>query len=163
MRHWRYGRGWLRLTAFLVIIGSLMVLGCNEEDPFPPFQEATIADFASSTFSFDASFLDVSFAPQRVTLDFGAAVNNTAPFTMRFSGTPGTVISGTGIVGTLQLQVDAITVDGASVNTTQIGNVVFRVGTIAYTLEVEVTREGDLVAFRFTNPQTGEVLELTNF
>jgi hypothetical protein len=147
----------------LVITGSFVVLGCSDDEGFPPFQEATITDLASSSFSFRASFLDTSFADQRVTLEFGAAVNNTAPFTLRFSGEPTTVISGTGIVGTLQLQVDAIVVDEESVNRTQIGDVVFRVGTVAYTLEVEVTRDGDFVVFRFTNPQNGDIIEVTNF
>ena len=165
MRHWRFSRGLFSLTVFLVITGSLVALGCGDgggSDP-APFEEATVADFSGSNFSFTASFLDASFADQRVSLVFGTAVDNTVPFTMTFSGEPTTVITGTGIVGSIQLRVDAITEDGASVMSTQIGNVVFEVGTVAYTLEAEISKDNGFFTFRFTNPVTGAMLELTNF
>jgi hypothetical protein len=162
MRHWRLRKKLARLTTFLVLIGLLGVMGCEDEENLGDFEEATAQDFATNTLSFQATFLDPSFQDQRVTLVFGAADNNTVPFTMRFSGLPTTVLTGTGIVGSLQLRIDAIEVGGEAVTETRIGNVVFTVGTVAYTLGAEIRGDGELFEFRLTNPQTGETLFLNN-
>ncbi len=163
MQPWRLRRVLFCLAIVPILVGIFTVLGCDDESlDLGDFRQATAQDFATNSFSFSGGFFDPSLSDQRVILAFGPESGTTVPYTMSFSVTTNTVISGTGIVSSIQLQVDAIVVDDVSVASTSVGEVTFRVGEVSHTFEAQLRGGGSVFEFEFFNPVTGETVLLNN-
>ena len=163
MQQWQSRNIRLYLAMVLMVVGAFTLLGCSDDlIDLGDFREATAQDFATNSFSFPGRLFDFSLTNQRVLVDFGIADGTTVPYTMSFTLTTDTVISGTGIVGSIQFQVDEIVVDGTSVASTSVGDAIFEVGEVSHTFDAEIRNDGGLFEFRFFNPDTGVTSTLNN-
>jgi hypothetical protein len=147
MRHWKFRKALFHLTVVLVMVFSLALLGCGDDD------DLTAADLAGRTFNLaDCSVIDPALAGQACTITFGAAAGNTVPFTLTIGAN---TITGTATVNTIEFEITAITVGGVAQDSVTIDGVTFTVGD-TFTLDTAKSESGGDVTIVLTNPETGD-------
>jgi hypothetical protein len=94
MYPWNFRKRFLRLTAILVMILVLALMGCSDDDDD---DDVTAGDLEGRTFVFaDAGFFDPALAGLSARLVFGTATGNALPFALTLDGT---VLTGTATIG----------------------------------------------------------------
>jgi len=161
MRHWNSRKALLHLTAIMVMILSLALMGCGDDGQGGGGDDLTPQDLAGKTFNLPASFF-VPALPGTASVTFAATnfiVDDTIPFTVTFSGAPAnTVVTGTATVSSIELEITNITVAGVSVDSVNIGDQTVEVGdTFNIDTQVETLANGTFV-ITWTNDDGDEVV-----
>jgi hypothetical protein len=170
MQHWNSRKALLNLTAILVMILSLALMGCGD-DGGGGGDNLTPEDLAGKTFILPASFFN-PLLTGNATVTYAAdnfIVGDTIPFTVTFEDAPNTLITGTATVNSIEFEITNIEVDGVEVQEITIGEppdtVTFAVGdTITIDTEVQtnpdgsieitwINEDGDVIVFVFEEGQ----------
>jgi len=168
MRHWNSRKALLHLTAILVMILSLALIGCGD-DGQDGGEELTPQDLAGKTFILPASFFD-PLLPGTATITYGPAIainGDEIPFTATFSDAPDVTITGTATVNSIEFEITRILAGDPPVEIQEItigtepNTVTFAVGdTINIDTQQEtltngtfvivwINEDGDEIVFRF--------------
>lgn len=153
MRQRNFRRSFLGLMALLVLVFSLALVGCDDDGGGGEDLEAT--DLAGRTFNnLDLGVINSNLEGQTGTLAFGAAVDDTLPFTLTIGAN---TIRGTATVSSIEFLIAAIngnTTGGTSVTIPGDPNeVTFTVGD-TFEVDADIETDGDRQIITFTNPNT---------
>jgi hypothetical protein len=157
MQHWRFGRVMFSLLAILVMVVSLNILGCSDDDDGEGEQDVTAADLENFRFTMDAGIIDPALAGQQIVLAFGEADGNELRFTITglrddFRNPVG--IGGNAVVESVDFFITVLTLAGEQVEAVTINGKTFVVdaNNAAFTLDITIERVGDDIIIRITNP-----------
>jgi len=152
MRHWNSRKALLHLTAILVMILSLALMGCGD-DGQDGGDNLTPQDLAGKTFILPAGFFN-PLLTGTATITYGPAntiVGDTIPFTITFSNAPDALITGTATVNSIEFEITNIRVGDPPVEVQDVtigtppDTVTFAVGdTISIDTNVEIFPDGSI-------------------
>lgn len=152
MRHWNSRRLLFHFTVVLVMMLSLALVGCSDDDDGGA-EDTVAADVAGRTFNFaDCSVIDPGFPAQACTLTFGAAVaNDTVPFVLTIGANR---LTGNATVASIELLIGAINGVSTAGTSVTIGTRTVRVGDVLE-LDAETEESDGTDVITITNPTTG--------